>query len=90
MKKVRGIDREEISAPQNIGGTLFVFVGFVAFILVFASLGGNKSFRESNVTASLASYGEVSLSEQNETFLDTYMPYFEYFALHYTNTTELE
>lgn len=69
---------------QSIAGTLFVFLGFGVFVLVFASLGNNDSFRETRLEASVWEASPWGLSETNQKFIDTYMPYFPVFALHYT------
>jgi len=77
MKKVSS---EENKDQTTIEKTVFVFVGFVGFILVFASLGGQDSFRTERLRAGVGYFSESGLSLTNQDFFDTYMPYFEYFS----------
>lgn len=71
--------------PEAIGKSLFLFIGFSVFVVMFASLGNEESFRTTNLKASVGDYSSLIIKDkQNQEFLDTYMPYFYDFSLKYT------
>lgn len=71
---------------QHVGSSVFVLVGFTTFFIMFLSLGNSTSFRAFKTnTEQVTTESGLIISKQNDEFINTYMPYFEQFALDYNH-----
>jgi|GEM_PF-2414753 hypothetical protein len=75
--------KKKANTKQHVGSSAFVLVGFATFFLMFISLGEGRSFRTNRLDTQVTTKSGASISKENQEFINTYMPHFEDFALHY-------